>query len=94
MNTNLNFDDNEIRRNIIEENQMKEKQMEEIKTKLDDIQTWFDIESRVIAEKRKIIKDFERELFIQRKTKLIKIRESYNSKIIKEVCNKYKIPLF
>ena len=50
--------------------------------------------SRVIAEKRKIIKDFERELFIQRKTKLIKIRESYNSKIIKEVCNKYKIPLF
>ena len=27
MNTNLNFDDNEIRRNIIEENQMKEKQM-------------------------------------------------------------------
>jgi len=59
--------------------------MEEIKTKLEDIQTWFDIESRVIAEKRKMIKDFEQELFNQRKIKLIKI--------ITEVCNKYKIPL-
>jgi hypothetical protein len=81
MNTNLNFDDNEIRRNII----LKKNQMEEIKTKLEDIQTWFDIESRVIAEKRKMIKDFEQELFNQRKIKLIKI--------ITEVCNKYKIPL-
>ena len=92
MNTILNFDDNEIRKNIIEQENLKKNQMEEIKTKLEDIQTWFNIESRVIAEKRKMIKDFEQELFNQRKIKLIKIRESYNSKIITEVCNKYKIP--
>ena len=53
----LNFNDQEIRRIIIE----KDIQEQEIKQKLEDIEYWYRIESQVVREKEILIKKYRKE---------------------------------
>ena len=58
----LDFNDDEIRRIIIEKEADKSIQDQEIKQKLEDIEYWHRIESQVIHEKERIIKEYKKEL--------------------------------
>lgn len=74
MNTNyiLFEDDNTIRESIIE----KEQREKSLKTKLDEIKKWYDLERKLLEEKQRILKLMFDELYKHRK---IKEKEVYES---------------
>ena len=91
----LDFNDDEIRRSIIEKEADKSIQEQEIKQKLEDIEYWYRIESQVIQEKERIIKEYKKELDNELRNKKTELRNLYKSQRIAEVNKKYNIsPMF
>jgi len=91
----LDFNDDEIRRSIIEKEADKSIKEQEIKQKLEDIEYWHRIEYQVIQEKEKLIKKRKEELANELKNKKIELRNLYKSSRIAEVNKKYNIsPMF
>ena len=91
----LDFNDDEIRRAIIEKEADKSIQEQEIKQKLEDIEYWYRIESQVIQEKERIIKEYKKELDNELRNKKTELRNLYKSNRIAEVNKKYNIsPMF
>ena len=91
----LDFNDDEIRRSIIEKEADKSIQEQEIKHKLEDIEYWYRIESQVIQEKERIIKEYKKELDNELRNKKTELRNLYKSQRISEVNKKYNIsPMF
>ena len=87
----LNFNDDEIRKMIIEKEIDKTNEEQIIKQKLEDIEYWYRIESQVILEKERIIKDYKKELANELKLKTLKLRDAYNSQRVAEINKKYNI---
>ena len=91
----LDFNDDEIRRAIIEKEADKSIQEQEIKQQMEDIEYWHRIESQVIEEKERIIKERKEELRHELKKKKIELRNLYKSNRIAEINKKYNIsPMF
>ena len=91
----LNFNDEEIRRIIIEKETDKTIQEQEIKQKLEEIEYWYRIESQVIQEKEKLIKEYRKELYNELRNKKSELKNLYNSQRISEINKKYRIsPIF
>jgi hypothetical protein len=91
----LDFNDDEIRRAIIEKDADKSIQEQEIKQKLEDIEYWYRIEYQVIQEKERIIKEYKKELDNELRNKKACLRNLYKSQRIAEVNKKYNIsPMF
>ena len=91
----LDFNDDEIRRVIIEKEADKSIQEQELKQQMEEIEYWYRIESQVIQEKEKLIKERKEELRHELKNKTIELRNLYKSQRITEVNKKYNIsPLF
>lgn len=68
---------NEEERDKIRREREEEKEIEEkIKIALEDVQDWYEIESRLIEEKRKVLKLYEQEV---RKTRSEKVKEVYDT---------------
>ena len=87
----LNFNDDEIRKMIIEKEIDKTNEEQIIKQKLEDIEYWYRIESQVILEKERIIKDYKKELANELKLKTLKLRDAYKSQRVAEINKKYNI---
>jgi hypothetical protein len=91
----LDFNDDEIRRSIIEKETDKSNQEQEIKQQMEEIEYWHRIESQVIQEKEKLIEERKQELRHELKNKKIELRNLYKSSRIAEVNKKYNIsPMF
>jgi hypothetical protein len=87
MSNEFNFDDDEIRRSIIE----KEAKEPQIKQQMEDIEYWYRIESQVIQELDNELKKKKIELRNELKKKKIELRNLYKSNRIAEVNKKYNI---
>lgn len=82
----LNFNDNErMRKIIIEKEAEKTIQEQEIKEKMDEIEYWYRIESQVIEENEKLLKEYKEEFRKKTKEKQINLRNLYGSKRIAEI---------
>ena len=87
----LNFNDDEIRKMIIEKEIDKTNEEQIIKQKLEDIEYWYRIESQVILEKERIIKEYKKELAHELKLKKIEL----GLRRVSEINKKYNIsPIF
>jgi hypothetical protein len=87
------FNDENIRKDIIQKLK-KEKNLEEkIKYDLLDLKNWFEIECRVIEEKRRILKKSYDKLRIQKSIKEKELWHSYGANNVAKVKRKYNIGL-
>lgn len=85
----LNFNDHEIRKMIIEKEIDKANEEQVIKQKLEDIEYWYRIESQIILEKERIIKEYKKELANELKMKIKGLIR------VSEINKKYNInPMF
>jgi len=90
----LDFNDDEIRRVIIEKESDKSIQEQELKQQMEEIEYWYRIESQVIREKERIIKEYKKNLENELGNKKTELRNLYSQRI-SEVNKKYNIsPIF
>ena len=87
----LNFNDEGMRKIIIEKEAEKTIQEQEIKEKMDEIEYWYRIESQVIEENEKLLKEYKKGFQNKRKEKEINLRNLYGSKRIAEIKKKYHL---
>ena len=85
------FNNEQIRKIIIEKEAEKTIQEQEIKEKMDEIEYWYRIESQVIEENEKMLKIYKEEFRKKRKEKEINLRNLYGSKRIAEIKKKYNL---
>lgn len=87
------FDEDNIRNGIIQKLE-KEKNIEEIiKCDLVELYNWFELESKIIEEKQRILKKCYNELRIQKSSKEKVLWESYGANNVQKVKRKYNIRL-
>ena len=87
----LNFNDERMRKIIIEKEAEKTIQEQEIKENMDEIEYWYRIESQVIEENEKLLKEYKEEFRKQMKQKNMDLRNMYTSKRVREIQQKYKL---
>ena len=83
---------NEEERDKIRREREEEKEIEErIKNSLEEVQDWYEIESRLIEEKRKVLKLYEQEVRKTRSEKVKEVSDTYGIRKCDAVRKKYNI---
>jgi hypothetical protein len=87
------FDEDNIRKHIIQ-NLEKEKNLEEIiKCDLVELKNWFELECKIIEEKQRILKKCYDDLRGQKSSKKKVLWDSYGANNVEKVKRKYNIAL-
>ena len=85
----------DIRKVVIEKAKFEKVQEQEIKLKLENIHDWYDIETKIIYEAQKILKEKLNELKNKKSTKIREIHSEYGAikinNIQKNIIFVYKI---
>lgn len=84
-----NFDDDNIRKDIIKKLEEEKKLEEIIKCDLVELKNWFEVECKVIEEKQRILKKCYNELRIQKSSKEKVLWDSYGANNVQKVKRKY-----
>lgn len=87
------YDDDNIRKDIIQKLDKEKKLEETIKCDLENLQRWFEIEHKVILEKEKILKKCYNEICAKKIAKKKELYELYGIKNFEKVSQKYNIRL-
>lgn len=87
------MEDDNIRKDIKQEIEREKKLEEQIKTDLEELESWWEIECKVYEEKQRRLKIYWDELRTQKSKKSKELRDLYGLVIVEKVRRKYKIKL-
>lgn len=87
------MEDNNIRKDIKQALEREKKLEEQIKTDLEELSSWWEIECKVYAEKTKRLKIYWNELRTEQSKKSKELRDLYGGVIVEKVRRKYNIKL-
>ena len=87
------MEDDNIRKDIKQALEREKKLEEQIKTDLEELSSWWEIECKVYEEKTKRLKIYWNELRTEQSKKSKELRDLYGGVIVEKVKRKYNIKL-
>jgi hypothetical protein len=84
-------DDDDIRKAVIKKAEEEKKLEEIIKKELEELAHWYETETKILVEKQKILKNSNKELFDERKKKIMDLNEIYGANNIIKIKKKHNI---
>jgi hypothetical protein len=85
--------DSNIRKDIVQRMDDEKKIEEQIKTDLENLQRWFEIESKILEEKQKILKKCYDELRLQKSLKFQQLRLLHGGSNCEKIKRKFNVRL-